>query len=399
MPKYRVELSDGRKFEIEADGPPSEQDVLSALNTDAAPAKAAAPAAAPAGNRIARMALNVGRYLSPLGSIEAIAKNPKGSLATLGAAAATGATGGAALLPMLAAAGLGGAGGAATGSMVEAAQGKDPGSVPATMLKHGAAQAAMQGVGAGVAAGAGRVARGVMRGTLRPSKRIQEEFGDVVGTTLKERLPVGASERAAAKMAGSAQQAKQMIGEAQAAGAAPVRAKELHPEMQKVAEKLQKRVELGKVDERPELLARAQEIYKQNPQGIPLSRAQELKSEAQEAASQVFRALEKGNVVKDSGALADKAVATGLRKAIEQRVPAVGPVNARTQALMGAKEALEDAEARNVGIVGIGNILGSFMPRAASTGAITLNELARLPMPNMFRAALLGLMNSGQPEQ
>jgi hypothetical protein len=31
MPKYRVELTDGRKFEIEADAPPSEQDVLAAL--------------------------------------------------------------------------------------------------------------------------------------------------------------------------------------------------------------------------------------------------------------------------------------------------------------------------------------------------------------------------------
>src|SRR5262249_55779481 len=32
MPKYRVELSDGRKFDIEADSPPSEADVLAALN-------------------------------------------------------------------------------------------------------------------------------------------------------------------------------------------------------------------------------------------------------------------------------------------------------------------------------------------------------------------------------
>lgn len=48
MPKYRVELTDGRKFEVESDGPPSEQDVLGALGSGMG-----APAAPPASPAVA----------------------------------------------------------------------------------------------------------------------------------------------------------------------------------------------------------------------------------------------------------------------------------------------------------------------------------------------------------
>lgn len=47
MPKYRVELTDGRKFEVEADAPPSEQDVLAALGAPKTPEPTAATPQAP----------------------------------------------------------------------------------------------------------------------------------------------------------------------------------------------------------------------------------------------------------------------------------------------------------------------------------------------------------------
>lgn len=72
MPKYLIELSDGRKFEVEADKPPSEQDVMAKLGISSAPpnqhtatAEEFAPASQPQGSAMGRFVGGAAEYLNP----------------------------------------------------------------------------------------------------------------------------------------------------------------------------------------------------------------------------------------------------------------------------------------------------------------------------------------------
>lgn len=332
--------------------------------------------------------------------------NPVQAAAVAGGALAVPLTGGTSLLPSIAAAGLGGAGGAGLaigGRQLATGRPESAKDTAQTMATEGAAQAVGQGIGGGMAKFAGAAAPRIMRGVLRPTRRVQDEFGDVVGAALKEKVPIGQSGTITGRLRSSAGQADELIKAAEQAGAPPIKVKEVTREFKPVAETLKKRTEIGLPDDTPELAQRGAAMYRQNKQGIPLTRAQELKREAQDMASRTFRAIEKGNPVKDTTGLADKAVATGLRKAIEQRVPGVAPVNARTQSLMGLQEAMEQAESRNGGIVGLNplNWLSGAAPNIGSRMAFTADSVSRAPLAGGSRAlmaALMALMGSGEQE-
>lgn len=158
--------------------------------------------------------------------------------------------------------------------------------------------------------------------------------------------------------------------------------------------------------------------------GIPLTRAQELKRTAQDAADMAFNAERKGNPITSlsshDGFLSpevDKAVARGLQKAIEKRVPEVAAVNSRTRDLGGLTSALEDAADRNqlmrmllfpaaTGVTsglttgdagaGAGAAIGTaalVAPGNLSRAAIGMDRFGKWNLPvNAVRAAMLAAM-------
>ena len=156
--------------------------------------------------------------------------------------------------------------------------------------------------------------------------------------------------------------------------------------------------------------------------GIPLTRAQQLKETAQDAASGAYRTIERGTQKQLSADdLLDAAVAKGLRTGIETRVPAVAAHNQRSQSLIGVQRALEDAlerESNTLGVGGAKDMLammtggGAFAagagpasipiavgtrllttPSTGSMGAILLNEASRSGiLDGATRAAMIAMM-------
>lgn len=387
MPKYRIELSDGRKFEVEADAPPSEQDVLAAIGKQ--PTQPATQQAAPAELPFSR----IGKFV-----INTIKNHPVQAGAMAASTAAAPFTGGMSLLPQLAAIGGASALGAGAGQL---ASGKTPDL--GTMAKEGALGAVGQGIGRGVSAVAGKVAPIIGKMVLSPTTRIQKEFPDVVQTFLKERIPVGQSAVAGARGMESAAAAQQMAQAAEAAGASPVGPREIVGQFRGVRDEIVKRGENAAPEaagQMKQLVDRAKELRRQGPKSV--TRNQELKQSAQRDANKAFRAQDRGAQINDVGAELDKAVAVGRQKAAEARIPGIADQNKRTQSLMGLEGALEDAEMRNAGMVSWNpaHILRALAPGTTSHAVFGLNRVAQAPLPGGARTALLALsaLLSGEQE-
>lgn len=107
--------------------------------------------------------------------------------------------------------------------------------------------------------------------------------------------------------------------------------------------KASRRAALGEPDLRPALRERIEALKKAYPTGdIPLPEANALKREAQELA---YESAKDNLSVQKS---AQQATARGLRRGIEDKVPDVGPMNAKEQDLLGASRTLREAEDRQL---------------------------------------------------
>lgn len=255
-----------------------------------------------------------------------------------------------------------------------------------------------------------------VRGTLRPSKAIRDDFGGAKGVAdavLKERVYSEAN--ATKKLGKSVKDADDLIAAKEAAGVRGVPAR-------KVADSLQgapsgtaaRRQKLG-VQSAPKSVAdRRQAILDENAipgqpgatRLIPLTEAQGLKREAQDLAYEAA----KSNLSLDQQS--NSAIARALREGIEQRVPEVGPINERSQRLIGAQRAFADAQDRPRALTnflsilgGTGGFVGGGGPGAAASAAlikamdsprlgaatgIALNEAGTALMnPGLLQAALL----------
>lgn len=107
--------------------------------------------------------------------------------------------------------------------------------------------------------------------------------------------------------------------------------------------KASRRAALGEPDLRPALRERIAALKEAYPAGdIPLPEANALKREAQELA------YESGKDNLSVQKSAQQATAKGLRRGIEDKVPEVGPMNAKEQDLLGASRALKEAEDRQL---------------------------------------------------
>lgn len=397
MPKYRIELSDGRKFEVEADGPPSEQDILSALGSqDSSPA----PEPSTADRLLADNPVYPKPARAGLALLRAVKNNPATTGAMVAGAVTAPFTGGLSIPAAAAAVGGASALGAGAGQLAS-------GDAPdiGTMATEGALAATGQGTGRLVMAGAKKAAPKIARGVLRVGRNLQREFGgdELIDTFLKERIPVGRSGEAAARMGASARDADTLIAQATQEGAAPVAPREIIREFRPVMDEVQRRAANASPDaaaQAAEVVERAKALRIKGPTDLVQNQA--LKRQAQNDAHQAFRAQDKGAQIKDTTAKLDKAVAVGRQKAAEARVPEVRDVNKRTQQLMGLTDALEDAEARNGGIVGLNpvNWLGALAPGAGSRVAFLADTIGRAhPLGGAFRNALLAVLGSALEEE
>lgn len=335
MPKYQIELSDGRKFEVEADAEPTEQDVLGAIG--GAP-MASHDAAAPAARTWTDTAVDALPTLG--GAAGGIIGGIGGTVAGMGVGGVPGAVGGAA---------LGGGFGEAAKQLVNRARGMQ---APGTMGEaakdigiQGGIQGAAELAGAGIGKGAQYVGGRLYSLALRPAAKLTNSFGDVAAAGLEAGVPVsaGGAVKAAGLRAASSQAADQMV--TNAAGAV-VPTSAATRGFTDVAKDAAQRASLGMADDTADVWARASVLGQNYPGGIPVEVAQGLKKSAQKAADTAFRAQERGGLVKTVEAQLNKATATGLKAGIEGVVPGIAEQNAKTQTLIGLSKALGAANSR-----------------------------------------------------
>ena len=303
---------------------------------------------------------------------------------------------------------------------------------PGTMTEA-ASQIGQAGMTQAAAEGGGRLISGALRMAAAPiynlglsaSKALRTQYPNLARTGIDEGIAVSGRGTDKARMlrGQSARQADIAITKAEQAGAAPISTNEVvrGGDFRGVAGEAQKRAQLGMVDDTADVAARARSLHLKNKAGVPLTEAQALKRTAQSSADQAFRTQQRGGTIRTVDQQLDKATATGLKKAIETRVPAVGAINQRTQALGGLTKGLEDAEKRNhilsqlllptlaaagTGFVsgdpkaGVGAGLlmaGARSPGTLSRAAISMDRAGKWKIPEqMIRAAILANLESQQ---
>lgn len=148
---------------------------------------------------------------------------------------------------------------------------------------------------------------------------------------------------------------------------------------------------------------------------IPLTRAQTLKREAQGLA---FEAKKNNQSLEQQ---INNTIARSLREGIEARAPAVGPVNERSQRLLGSKLAFQAAEDRPRALTNFLSILGggagfagggpvgalalpalmkaADSPRLGAMAGIGINEFGRGMNAKTLRAAVLARLVGDVPDE
>lgn len=276
------------------------------------------------------------------------------------------------------------------------------------------------------------LARRLYGGLLKPKQALKDSFGDarqIAGTLLDERAPIsrGGVEKMTGRLADSRNTAMGMVKSAEDAGTQGVIAKDVLSEFAPVVKELRKRVDIGQASELGRVGQRGKRILATTARtggDIPLTKAQALKETAQDASRGAYRAMERGGQKQLSADdLLDTSVARGLKQGIERKVPGVQAQNARTQTLIGGKEALADAverEANNnmiggmrdigalvagiggtaaggpvMGAAGAGILRAMATPSVGSRVAIGINEASKLGLDDAVQRALLVAMSQG----
>ncbi|MPZ20126.1 MAG: hypothetical protein GEV06_19745 [Luteitalea sp.] len=262
------------------------------------------------------------------------------------------------------------------------------------------------------AAGKGAYKGGValLPRTLKQQHPNMAQTGFREGISLTRR----GAKKAARLTSESRAQADDMLAVAEQGGAAPVQPRRVVQSLRPVRDKMKNQAALGLPDETPALAQRAATFAKRNKGGLPLTKAQTLKREAQDLAETAYKARDRGATINSMEALTNEAQARGLREGIEEIVPTVGPVNARTRSLMGVARGAEHASetghilSRLGGAAGTGAVLGSVGGLLPAVGGAAAGSMLTTPggltalgvglkgaghyTPQMLRAALLGLL-------
>jgi len=421
MPK--VHLPDGRIVNF-PDGM-SEQDITKAVDDlSSHGGQAAQPAEKPPAD--------LGRYGgykmigdAVIGAAKSAWKHPIETGALIGGAAAVPLTGGLSALPAIAAAGLGGAGGAGLGMIANAVGGQEAspttaGGVVKRMGTEGATQAASELGGRAIQGALKGVATQMYRGALRPPARLAGKYPNVVQQGIDDALIVGPTSsvgQAKGLMKESRAAADTLRSSAQSAGAGAVPRAELRKPLMQMARDAQEATRLtGVADDAPAIVDRARRLQP----SYPLDEAHEAGRILNDRADAAFRMEQRGGTPRGVEANVDQALARAFSGAVKDRVPGMAAQNALTSSRFGLSKALEAAANRPhvlgnlmAGTAGVGTYFGTgdkeqalmaslamkglSSPRALSTGAIGLSRMAKAPVANLFRTALLASL--GQQDE
>lgn len=235
----------------------------------------------------------------------------------------------------------------------------------------------------------------LVRGTLRPPAALREDFGGskaMADAVLQDRTYSAAN--AQKKLTGSVAQADSMLADAQAAGTPGVsRVKLARSVLGEPKDTAKLRTRLGVPDATPDLTETAKAIFKNNPSDIPLTDAQSMKREAGKLA---YEAGVDNNTVKKA---AEKAKAGALRQGIKDRVPAVGPVNQRSERLLGSQQAFSAAEDRPRALTNTLSALGAgagFAGGGPAGAAIMAALIKGLDSPRIGAMTGIGIDSIGK---
>ena len=395
MPKYRVRLSDGRIVTVQADQPPTEEQILAAIGPrQPKPQPEVKAPAAPAGGMLPTAGAFGGSLLGTIGGLP-------GRVA--GAAA-----------------------GGALGKGAEMLLDDKDQSIRDGLGEMGMAAATQGGmelaggmIGKGLKAGATKLADVA----LNPIESVARKYPNIAETFIQEgRLfnglrkrvglsagvgPVGtkAAVADAGRLQGQSRVASDtMLAAADAAGAPKIQTRKVLGELRPILRDAATDVRTGKADVRPVVVARARALTQRTPEAS-LSEANVLRRRLDDSADKAFEAARKGQPVNATEASVDKAIATGLRKRVREGAEAAGQTGyqaatQRTRDLAGLRKALDKASTRkhlltrNMGLtaagVGAVNAVAAGDPyEGAGAGLGTLGAAYLLTNPrNLGRTAL-----------
>lgn len=320
-------------------------------------------------------------------------------------------------------AGLGGATGEAAKQLINRYRGKagTPTSVAEAardMALQGGIQAAGEATGQGLMKAGGMAAHGLMDFAIRPAPTVAEEFGDIAGTAIRERLPVGSivpggtkgSALANAARGESGAKTTALLKESGKAGTM------LSPEaiargpVSKLAGDIAKQpLSDSELHQVSKLFT---EYLRENPSEITPLAVKEMKTAAQRIAKPIFKALNSGNIPPAGEAMKaqfNKAIADGAKDALETLPDvgaAVGKSEARTQGLIGTAKAIRRAESRRLPLVAeiagplVGAVAGGAtgndtkgIAAGAGTGVTAAVLTRAILSPRTTSRAALGLTN------
>jgi hypothetical protein len=208
------------------------------------------------------------------------------------------------------------------------------------VIESGLQNAALQGAGPVL----GLLGKGLYKGgTALLPKGIKQASPNIASTGFREGIALTrrGAEKADRAISGSAAKADGMIAAAERGGALPIPPMEVLRELRPVGTKIRNQEDLGIPSDMPALMTRAKGFLGRGP--IPLTKAQDLKREAQDLATTAYKARDKGAVINSTEALTNEAQARGLRTGLEKRVPGLGETNTRTQDLIGVRDGAEHA--------------------------------------------------------
>jgi hypothetical protein len=425
VPKYKVALSDGRTFIVDADGPPSEADVLAHLGNTSQQTQAPVTPPQPkdplqarkqalenqalgdpvAEGERASSTLNAMRHpIDALMSATGIS-HPLENLPTLAGFAASIAGGGKTSPVGASLAALAGAGGAGIRNSVEAftdpdalkKRGVDPTSVGSMLMDMGTAGAIQGGVELGgrkLMQMAGAAGHGLVDRALDPSKRLAERAPNVVEDFVKQGATLSKSGEKAAwnKATAGAAKADQMVG--QAVPHAPFMTLDeilagLEPKGNPYGESTKDWIAKNyrKTPDLEKTAAFANDVRADNPTAMPIDQVHQMTRRAGELAEDAF--VKGGDDATLNEKMQRDVYAKG-HKFVSDNVPGFKEHNLETQSFGNVAQAITDAMKRQK------EGLQGFMVRhgLASTGALGAVVGAATQHPEAGIAAAIPLIMS-----
>lgn len=312
---------------------------------------------------------------------------------------------------------IGGAGGEAYRQALTSISGEwervppDVQSRMAAILEEGIKQGGVEGAGRYVLGPIMKIfGRAMYRSALKPPVAVRQEFGgkEVTDTLVEAGVPITrtgrGTEKVEAILKASGKDTADTIAAAEAAG---VRGSTMRPPLKSLdATRATVDARAVRSGANQEIDAFRDSVLKENPGIIPVTRLQSMKQAEQDLALQAYKAELRGAPVNSLETSMHEDLASGLRQAIERRIPSIADKNKRTQDVIGALKAITAAEGRiaNNNLIGMGDLLalGTGLGAAATTGrpsAMAIGVLQEvLTRPEIASRLGIVLDRAGKPQ-